>query len=144
MSTTLLQTVALAPSTTARAATATRWTGRLASGIAVAFLALDTAIKLVQAKFAVAATVHLGFASHHVVEIGLIELACLILYLVPRTAAIGAVLWTGYLGGAIVAHLRLDDPLLGYVLFPTYVAALLWGGLYTRDARVRALFRSAR
>jgi hypothetical protein len=144
MSATLLQTTSLAPSAAARTTTTTLWAGRVATGIAVVFLGFDTAIKLVQAKFAVAATMHLGFAPHHVVEIGLVELACLVLYLMPRTAAIGAVLWTGYLGGAIAAHLRLDDPLVGYVLFPTYVAALLWGGLYTRDARVRALFRSAR
>jgi hypothetical protein len=65
-----------------------------------------------------------------------------VLYLVPRTAPLGAVLWTGYLGGAIATHLRLDNPLFSHVLFPIYVAALLWGGLYLRDARVRDLARS--
>jgi hypothetical protein len=64
---------------------------------------------------------------------------CLALYLVPRTAIVGAVLWTGYLGGAIATHLRVNDPLLTHTLFPTYVAALLWGGLWLRDRRVRAL-----
>jgi hypothetical protein len=69
---------------------------------------------------------------------------CLILYVIPRTAPLGAVLWTGYLGGAIATHLRLDNPLFSHTLFPIYVAALLWGGLYLRDARVRALVGAAR
>ena len=61
------------------------------------------------------------------------------IYLIPRTAPFGALLWTGYLGGAIATHLRLDNPLFCHILFPTYVAALMWGGLYLRDARVRAV-----
>jgi hypothetical protein len=62
-----------------------------------------------------------------------------VLYLIPRTAPIGALLWTGYFGGAIVTHLRVGDPLLTHILFPIYVSALLWGGLYLRDPRVRAV-----
>jgi len=84
-------------------------------------------------------TVQLGWPAHHVLTIGLIGLACLVLYLIPRTAPLGAVLWTGYLGGAVATQLRLDQPLFGYVLFPTYVGALIWLSLYLRDARVRAL-----
>jgi hypothetical protein len=68
-----------------------------------------------------------------------IELACLTLYLVPRTAVLGAVVFTGYLGGAVATHLRIGNPLLSHTLFPVYVAALLWGGLYLRDPRLRAL-----
>ena len=86
----------------------------------------------------------LGFASHHVLTIGLIGLVCLVLYVVPRTAALGAVLWTGYFGGAIATHHRLENPLFTHTLFPIYVAALLWGALYLRDPRVRALLRPAR
>ena len=70
----------------------------------------------------------------------MIELACLILYLIPRTAFVGAVLWTGYLGGAIASHLRHADPLFSHTLFPIYVAALLWVGLCLRGRRVNALF----
>ena len=130
-----------------RAAHASRralWTGRVLSGIAVAFLAFDMAIKLLGVQAAVEGTTQLGFQPHHLPILGLIQLGCLILYVVPRTAPLGAVLWTGYLGGAIATHLRLDNPLFSHVLFPTYVAALLWGGLYLRDSRVRALVRPAR
>jgi hypothetical protein len=117
-----------------------RWTGRGATGIAVLFIVFDTAVKLASAKVAVDATVQLGYAPHHVLAIGVIELACLALYLVPRTAFVGAVLWTGYLGGAVASNVRLDNPLFSHTLFPVYVATLLWGGLYSRDARLRALF----
>lgn len=119
---------------------ATRWAGRIATTFAVLFIVFDTAIKLVSARVAVDATVQLGYAPHHVVLIGVIELACLVFYLVPRTSFIGAVLWTGYLGGAVASNLRLDNPLVSHTLFPVYFATLLWGGLYARDARLRALF----
>jgi hypothetical protein len=115
------------------------WTGRIASGIAVAFLAFDTVIKLVQLAPAVEGTKQLGYPAGVVLPIGLMELACLVIYMIPRTAIIGAVLWTGYLGGAIATHVRMDSPLATHVLFPIYVAVLLWGGLYLRDRRVRAL-----
>ena len=101
-------------------------------------------IKLVGPTEAVEGTVQLGWAPHHLPILAVIELACLVLYLVPRTAPLGAVLWTGYLGGAIATHLRLDNPLFSHTLFPIYVAALVWGGLYLRDARVRALLRPIR
>jgi len=117
-----------------------RWSGRAATGIAVLFIAFDTAVKLVSARASVDATVQLGYAPHHVLAIGVIELACLALYLVPRTAFIGAVMWTGYLGGAVASNVRLDNALFSHTLFPVYMAALLWGGLYTRDARLRSLF----
>ena len=70
--------------------------------------------------------------------IGLVLLACLIVHLIPRTATIGAVLLTGYLGGAIATHVRMGDPLFSHTLFPLYFAVMIWGGLYLRDARVRA------
>lgn len=131
-------TLAVSSSPADRSALA-RWSGRLATGIAVSFIALDTTVKLVTAKGAVAATVQLGYPSHLVFPIGVIELTCLIVYLIPRTALIGAVLWTGYLGGAVASNVRLDNPVFSHTLFPVYVAALLWGGLCARDARVRAL-----
>jgi hypothetical protein len=71
--------------------------------------------------------------------IGVIAAVCLVLYLVPRTAPLGAVLWTGYFGGAIVTHFRLGQPLFTHILPPIYVAALIWGSLYLRDSRVRAV-----
>ena len=144
MSATILESARFTASPADARSVGARWAGRLLTGIATLFLAFDTAIKLVAAGPAVEATAQLGFAPHHLLTIGLIELACLILYLVPRTAPLGAVLWTGYFGGAIATHLRLENPLLSHTLFPIYVAALVWGGLYLRDARVRALLRPAR
>ena len=146
MAATLLASASSPSARPSAAATSTvaRRTGRLVAGAAVLFLAFDAALKLVGAAAAVDATVQLGFAAHQVLTLGLIELACLVLYLVPRTAPVGAVLWTGYLGGAIATHLRLGSPLASHTLFPIYVAALLWAGLYLRDPRVRALLRPAR
>ena len=71
--------------------------------------------------------------------IGIIELACLVLYLTPRTSVVGSLLLTGYLGGAVATHVRISSPLLTHTLFPIYVAVLLWGGLYLRETRLRAL-----
>lgn len=124
----------------ARTSATVRRAGRIATILAVLFVVFDTGIKLVSARAAIDATVQLGYAPHHVFVIGVIELTCLVVYLVPRTSFIGAVLWTGYLGGAVASNLRLDNPLVSHTLFPVYVAALLWGGLYARDARLRALF----
>ena len=140
----LLQTAPVADLPAARTSTTTRWAGRVLTGIAVLFLTFDVVIKLVGAKAAVDGLVQLGYAPHHALTIGLIGLVCLVLYVVPRTAPIGAVLWTGYLGGAIATHVRLDNPLITHTLFPIYIAALLWGALYLRDARVRALLRPTR
>ena len=144
MSAALLASVPRATSPAAGTSARARWGGRILTGIAVLFLTFDMGIKLVGAKAAVEGTVQLGFAPHHLPILGVIQLVCLVVYLVPRTAPLGAVLWTGYLGGAIATHLRLDNPLFTHILFPIYVAALLWGGLYLRDARVRALLRPAR
>lgn len=119
-----------------RAAT---WTARVLAGLGVAFLTFDTVIKLFALAPAVQGTTELGFPAGSVVGIGTVELACLVLYLVPRTAPLGAILWTGFLGGAIATHVRLGSPLLSHTLFPIYVAILLWVPLWLRDPRVRAL-----
>ncbi len=108
------------------------------------FLIFDLAMKFSGAKEAIDGTTQLGWSPHHLPILGAIQLVCLALYLIPRTAPLGAILWTGYLGGAIATHLRIDNPLFSHILFPIYVAAFIWGGLYLRDARVRALLRSAR
>ena len=116
-----------------------RWTGRVLSALAVAFLALDAAMKLAVLPPVVQSFAQLGWPVHLAVTVGVLELACLAVYVVPRTSLLGAVLLTGYLGGAIATHVRVGNPLVSHVLFPTYVAALLWGGLYLRDSRVRTL-----
>jgi hypothetical protein len=113
--------------------------GRIMTGFIALLLSLDAGVKLVRAKAAVEGSAQLGFTPDQLFVIGVIGAVCLVLYLIPRTAPIGALLWTGYFGGAIVTHFRVGDPLLTHTLFPIYVAALIWGGLYLRDPRVRAV-----
>jgi DoxX-like family len=113
--------------------------GSILTGLVSAFLAFDVVLKVLQLAPAVQTTTELGYPAETVLWIGLIELVCLVLYLVPRTSVLGAVLLTGYLGGAIATHVRVGSPLLGYTLFPIYVAAMLWGGIYLREARLREL-----
>jgi hypothetical protein len=139
MSASLLRSTPLTVTSSTHTSRRARRAGRILSGIAVLFLTFDTVVKIVATKEAVQGTAQLGWPAHHLPTLAAIEIVCLVLYLVPRTAPIGALLWTGYLGGAIATHLRIDNPLFTHILFPTYVAALLWGGLYLRDARVRAL-----
>ncbi len=122
----------------------TRWTGRVLTAIAALFLLVDATMKLIGSPEALKGTTELGWSAHHLPILGGLQLVCLALYLIPRTAPLGAVLLTGYLGGAVATHLRLDQPLFSHILFPVYVGALIWGGLYLRDDRVRALLRPAR
>ena len=129
------------PTVTSRPRTLSFWVGTGLSTLAVLFLSFDAVIKLIQIAPVVATFAKLGVPISLAPVLGAIELACLALYLIPRSALVGAVLWTGYLGGAIATHARIGSPLLGFTLFPVYVAVLLWGGLYLRDARVRALLQ---
>jgi DoxX-like protein len=114
-------------------------TGYVLTTLVALFLAFDTVMKVLRLAPAVQGTTELGYPAGSVFAIGVIELVCLVLYLIPRTSVLGALLLTGYLGGAIATHVRVGSPLLGYTLFPIYVAAMLWGGLYLREARLRAL-----
>ncbi|HTM02395.1 MAG TPA: DoxX family protein [Vicinamibacterales bacterium] len=118
--------------------------GYILSGIAILFLSFDTAVKLLHAAPAVQANAQLGLPEPLILVVGLIELACLIAYAVPPTALIGAVLFTGYLGGAIALQLRVGNPLLSHTLFPTYVAALIWGGLLLRHPRLVGILTGER
>jgi hypothetical protein len=119
--------------------TAARWTGRVLTGIPVAFLIFDVVIKLIGDPAVAEASARLGLPADAATTIALVLAGSLALYVVRRTAVLGAVLLTGYLGGAVLAHLRVGDPLISHTLFPIYVGALLWAGLYLRDARVRGL-----
>lgn len=111
--------------------------GWILSGLAIAFLTMDVVGKLIRVPQVIEGTAELGYPTSTILPIGIIGAVCLIAYAIPRTAPLGAILWTGYLGGAIATHLRLGNPLLTHTLFPLYVAALIWGGLWLRDARVR-------
>ena len=115
------------------------WTARVLTAFAVLFLVFDASMKLLQLAPAIQGTTELGFPAGSVFGIGLLELACIALYVIPRSSFVGAVLLTGYFGGAIASQVRVGNPLLSHVLFPTYVAAMIWAGLYLRDGRLRAL-----
>ena len=114
------------------------WAGRILSALPVLFLLLDGVMKLVKPAFVVEATVQLGWPESVIVALGVVLIACTILYLIPRTAVLGAILLTGYLGGAVATHVRVGGPLFS-ILMPIILGAMLWGGLYLRDERVRSL-----
>ena len=113
--------------------------GYVLTGLVAAFLTFDTVMKLLQLAPAVQGTTELGYPAGTVVVIGAIELVCLVLYLIPPTSVLGALLLTGYLGGAIATHVRVGSPLPTHTLFPIYVALMAWGGLYLRESRLRDL-----
>lgn len=115
------------------------WAGRVLSGLGVLFLGFDGIFKLFVSAEAVQGTTTLGYSADVIRPLGVLQLVLLVLYVIPRTSPLGAILWTGYLGGAIATHVRVGNPLFSHVLFPIYVAAFLWGGLWLRDSRVRAL-----
>src|ERR1700722_198755 len=113
--------------------------GRVVSAIAVLFLMFDVYTKLTVAQPVVEATKALGYPLSLVQPIGILLLVCLILYAIPQTAMLGAILLSAYLGGAVASQLRIGSPLLTNVLVPVYVAVFLWVGLYLRDVRLRRL-----
>jgi len=115
------------------------WAGRGASGLVALFLLVDGTMKLIGPSPVVEGSARLGYAAHLLVPLGIIELSCAILYLIPQTSALGALLLTGFLGGAVATHFRVEDPLLGFTFFPLYVATLAWAGLLLRDRRLRVL-----
>jgi uncharacterized membrane protein YphA (DoxX/SURF4 family) len=116
------------------------WAGRIMSGIVVLFLIFDGVTKLMTIQPVVDGMRKLGYPVPLAPVIGTIVLICVVLYVIPRTAPLGAIVLTGFLGGAVASQLRIQMPVLGYTLFPIYVAVLAWGGLYLRDSRVRGLF----
>jgi hypothetical protein len=122
-----------------------RWKARIGialSTIAVVFLLFDCTGKLFKVAPVVAGTAQLGYPESVIRALGVILLICVITYMIPRFAIVGAVLLTGYLGGAIATHVRVGSPLLTHVLFPIYVAVLIWGGLLLRDGRLRRLLNA--
>ncbi|MEW5927462.1 MAG: DoxX family protein [Gemmatimonadota bacterium] len=134
------------PTRTARAGTtpaapskAALRAGYAMSTLVVLFLLFDSVGKFMAPPPVVEGTTGLGYDAGHLVPLGVILLACTLLYAFPRTAVLGAVLLTGYLGGAVATHLRVWNPLPSHTLFPVYVGVLAWGGLWLRDPRLRAL-----
>ena len=118
----------------------TLWIGRILSGLGILFLAFDGVMKFFMDKLppeALEAGAALQWPIEKMPLVGTILLTCLAIHLIPRTAVLGAVLLTGYLGGAIASHVRVGNPLFTHTLFPIYIAILIWLGLYLRDGRVK-------
>lgn len=109
------------------------------SGAMVVFLFFDGAIHIARIPPVMIAFAQLGYSPDLAFPLGIIELVCLALYIIPRTSVLGAILLTGYLGGAVATNVRVGYPLFTNILFPVYIAVFLWGGLYLRDERLRAL-----
>jgi hypothetical protein len=115
--------------------------GSTLSTVAVLFLLFDSSGKLLKVAPVVAGTAQLGYPESVIRTLGVLLTLCVVAYAVPRSSILGAVLLTGYLGGAVATHVRVGSPLLTHVLFPVYVAAFVWGGLLLRDARLSRLFQ---
>jgi|SRR5215813_3359290 len=114
------------------------WAGRIVAALPVLFLLVDGAMRLAKPEIVVKTTVGLGYAETIIRPLGIMLLACAILYLIPQTAVLGAILLTGYLGGAVATQVRAGQGLFG-ILFPVVLGILPWGGLVLREARLRAL-----
>ncbi|MGB7157311.1 MAG: DoxX family protein [Tepidisphaeraceae bacterium] len=114
------------------------WTGRAMSALPVLFLLMDGVAKLFKPEPVVTGTVQLGYPASVIVPLGIVLIACTLLYAIPATAVLGAVLLTGYLGGAIATHVRVEDGAFP-VIFATVIGALIWGGLLLRDRSLREL-----
>ncbi len=118
----------------------TVWTGRVISGICVAFMLFDSITKIMLVPAVLKASANLGYGPNSILVVGIVLLTCVVIYVIPRTSILGAVLLTGYLGGAVDANLRAGTPLFSNLLFPVYFGILVWAGLYLRSRRVREFF----
>ena len=114
------------------------WAGRIISALPVLFLLMDGAMKLAKPAFVVEATVRLGYPESVIIGLGIVLLSCTLLYVIPRTSVLGAILLTGYLGGAVATHVRVSAGLFE-IIFPVIFGGLLWGGLFLRERRLRDL-----
>jgi hypothetical protein len=121
-----------------------QWMGWGMTGLMIAFLLFDSVSKLMLEQHVVEATTMIGYPLEVIRPLGFICLACTILYAIPRTSVLGAILLTGYLGGAVASKVRIEDPIFSSVLFGVYFGILIWGGLYLRDQRLRALIPLSR
>jgi len=115
------------------------WAGRTISGLVVAFLLFDGAIKLIPLDVVITTSQELGIPTHLARTLGMLTLVCTVLYAYPRTSVLGAILLTGYLGGAIYVQVRAASPMFSHTLFGVYLGLLAWSGLWLRNAQLRAL-----
>ena len=115
------------------------WAGYVISGLPVLFLLADAVGKLIKPQQVIAGTLELGYQESIIVPLGIVLLVCTILYAVPRTAVLGAILLTGYLGGTAATHARIGNPVFSHMLFGVYIGIFIWLGMYLRDPRLREL-----
>lgn len=115
------------------------WTARVMGALVIAFMLMDSVFKLIPNDIVTAGTVELGYQAHHIPVMGVLGFVSILLFIIPRTQILGAILLTGYFGGAIATHLRLDNPLFSHILFPVYLAVLAWGSIWLRNETFRKL-----
>ena len=115
------------------------WAGIVISAIPTLFLLMDAVGKFIKPEAVVTGTVELGYPESVIFPLGIVLLICTILYAIPKTSVLGAILLTGYLGGAVATHVRIGSPLFTHMLFPVYLGIMIWLGLYLRDIRLREL-----
>lgn len=115
------------------------WAGIIVSAIPILFLLMDSVGKFVKPEPVVTGTLELGYNESVILPLGIVLLVSTLLYIIPKTSILGAVLLTGYLGGAVATHVRVDNPLFTHQLVPVYLGVLIWLGIFLRDARLRAL-----
>src|SRR3954454_4340799 len=117
------------------------WLGRVLSGLVIVFLLFDGAIKLVPWPIVTETMDRMGYGSSETMarSLGVITIVCTLLYSIPPTSILGAILLTGYLGGAMASHVRIGSPLFTHTLFGLYLGLMVWGGLWLRDRRLRTL-----
>lgn len=115
------------------------WTSRIMGGLVIAFMLIDSIFKLFPNEIVTAGTVELGYQPHHIPIMGVLGFLSTLLFIIPRTQIIGAILLTGYFGGAIATHVRLDNPLFTHILFTVYLGILAWGSLWLKNEKLRNL-----
>lgn len=123
---------------------AVRWISYSMSGLVIIFMLMDSIMKFVKPPEVIEGTLALGFTEDHLIIIGSLGLTSTLLYIFPPTSILGAVLLTGYFGGAMATHVRLNNPLFTHILFTVYLGIFMWGGLWLRNTKLRALFPMAK
>ncbi len=117
-----------------------KWSGFALSGLVIAFMLMDATMKMMQLDVVKSSGLELGWGAETALPLGVTLLVCTALYILPQTAVFGAVLLTGYLGGAVATHVRVGSPLFSHVLFGVYLGVMMWGGLWLRQPGLRAVF----
>jgi hypothetical protein len=120
------------------------WTARIMGGLVIAFMLMDSIFKFIPNEQVDASAVELGYQPHHIPVMGALGFLSIVLFIFKRTQVLGAVLLTGYFGGAIATHVRLDNPLFSHILFPVYLGILAWGSIYLKNENLRKLFPVAK